>query len=321
MEGVACAMCTLAAALCDHDIAALLLHVQKQENKQQEHQQPVDFLQPQQQQEPHHQQPCAPPEVRTGCGAAGAAAAAAALLRQAAALAALPSLVQHQQPDSAASGGTASGPTPPQPQLVALAEEAAAAGGPSAGAPTGTLPPLPPLRMVRRRALRGSHVSLLPRVLVLQLLRSVWDPRVGAPVKGGRHVARGIPHVSGQGGTCLLWGPRQEHQSDQRHQGKQEQVEAGNTDLAQRDGCGEGDGACKQGEGGGAIDAGLPSGAGCGDGRFAPYTLTAVVVHYSGAMNSFTDPVFDGLPSMSPSTWSLVRNCRHKDCRVLDAKL
>ncbi len=136
--------------------------------------------------------------------------------------------------------------------------------------------------MVRRQALRGSHVALLPRVLVLQLLRSVWDPRVGAPVKDGRHVA--FPTRLGRDDLALLRGQRQEPHSEQRHHGKQQQAEAGYADLAQHNGSGEGDGGKEgEGEGEGANDDVLLYGAGCGDERYVPYTLTAVVVHYGGA--------------------------------------
>ncbi len=297
MEGVACAKCTLAAALRDPVLAALLRDLEQQDHQQQwkqeqqraeERERPFDCLQ--------HAQP---QEVHTGSGAAGTAAgaagaaAAAALLRQAAALVALPSLVplpdlgeldallaslsdlrqsaaqQHQQPPSVAHGGTASGPS--SPELVAAA---AAAGG--AATPPERLPSLPPLCVVRRRALRGSHVALLPRVLVLQLLRSVWDPRVGAPVKDGRHVA--FPTRLGRDDLALLRGQRQRHQSEQRHHGKQQQAGEATTDLVQH----EGDGG-KEGEGEGANDDGLPYEADCEDERYAPYTLTAVVVHYGGA--------------------------------------
>ncbi len=117
-------------------------------------------------------------------------------------------------------------------------------------------------------------------MLVLQLLRSVWDPRVGAPVKDGRHVA--FPTRLGREELALLRGQRQEHHSEQRHHGKQQQAEEATTDLVQHSGSGEGDGG-KEGEGEGANDDGLPYGAGYGDERYAPYTLTAVVVHYGGA--------------------------------------
>jgi hypothetical protein len=125
---------------------------------------------------------------------------------------------------------------------------------PPAREPVATSADVTPVKLapVRTRVLRRTRVVRCPQVLVLQLMRTVWDPRVGAAVKDGRRVA--FPLQLGQQELEQLGGAvgQQARREEEGTRGEQEEGQAG-----------------------------FPGK------RPAPlllsYTLMAVVVHYGGA--------------------------------------
>ncbi|GIL83427.1 hypothetical protein Vretimale_11209 [Volvox reticuliferus] len=135
--------------------------------------------------------------------------------------------------------------------------------------------PAAALTPVRARALRRTRVVSCPPVLVLQLLRTVWDSRTGLTAKDGRHVAFPVelgPRELALLGAAAAVATRPQHEEEQEEEKQGGSVARDENEPA----------LCVIGDGkkwvpevkGGSLPTAVPS---------PPppaYTLTAVVVHY-----------------------------------------